>query len=344
MKKKTKKRNITLSLVATRFWQSPALFRKVDFLNGGVIAAVLAGVHIANPRRYPHYEKANIKNAYDLVQYSLLVNDEKDLSRFALGSPDAEIRKDYESLVSKSRKLKAELLKRNNMHINSFIEEINIFEDWVLSQKQEYWDLAHTKKAREIMNIINTACTYALLIGLPDIGTKVTKQQLKINPLGALEHKYAFALAMNPQTDDENAITILWSLAMLTQTYDDQTDRVVDSMCRLNTFATVLYRYHLQNISKAVFANKKHQTIDDLVNQKVDRSLHALRKEYIDKAKQCGYGPVNMHDNFFNSILLFLKSFVLFHTHLPRFLRNRFASNITSLREKWIVKGKFKQI
>jgi len=330
--------------VISRFWQSPAIFRKVDILNGGVIAAVLAGAHIANPRRYPFYSRKNIQDAYDLVAYSLLLNDKKDLQKFVSTAQDGEIKDDFQKLCDKCNFLEADLLKRSNPVIRSFIDEINAFEDWVQSKPQSFWDFKHTKTAREVMNVINTACTYALLVGLPHIGVQITQHELRKAPLEALCRKYAFALDQRPDSPDENAITILWSLAMLTQTYDDETDRVVDSMCRLNTFATVLYRQHLTHISAQVVANKKHQTIDELVTRKVGKDLYKLREQYSDIAKKHGYHPVKLHDNFFNSILLFLKSFVLLHTRLPLSLRKRLAANITSLREKWIIKGKFTQL
>lgn len=336
---------IKLYHVIGRFLESLGIFRKFGLGNVNTTGAIFASIHIANPDANQHYSKENIALAEKLITYSIALNDVKDLQTFIAQANDPQIQQDYQDAEKSVEKLEQELLTacKATPHsdlITGFIREISELEDWVQHNSNTEWTLQDAKICKELTNGINTLAVYALTTGRSDLFHKTDYQKLKKDPCSYLQDKYHWLLQNDPHSKHQCAIVMLWNLAMIAQTYDDQTDRRIDMHCHLNTLATVMYKKELKKQQVHITEVTDLNALDKEIAATIDATMHELRKMYSKQARKYGYLPISLHDKFFNSFLLFLKTIVVLCSKLPKPIRMFIAKRSPFLREKWIIKRK----
>jgi len=328
-KETSSKLKIAFSRVIARYIQALFLFKKFGVVHNNVFA----GIHIVNPTQKPTYSKQNVDLTDNLLDYALALNDTKDLKKFADKSKDQEVITDYKNRSKYKAELEAELLKSKNSTITSYIQEINAIEDWAQSKELSYWTFSKIKITRELINAIGTIALYTVLLGQKNLFPAIPKNKLSSSPFSTLIAKYNCILKNIPGNQHQRSLTILFNLSMSSQVPDDQLDLYIDLECKLPSLATIPYREF-----------KTKGIPQKSIQKEIFTKLKPIHKQYFHNARNLGYNPIVIHENVFTSIFIFFKRAFWFSKKLPKPIRDVFAKRLVFLREKWVIKKKFKHL
>ena len=162
---------------------------------------------------------------------------------------------------------------------------------------------------------------------------------MKCKTIEDMNRKYAWILNNQPEDIDQVAICILWNLSMIIQLIDDKEDFLVDEICMLPTFATVLNEYHFNSYKPK--KDKLTFDINAIVRKRTFEEMEDLKEEYYQNAKNFGYKPILVQKVVFNSIFRILKILVRLISKLPRGPRYLLSRRLRFLRERWRAEGRF---
>ena len=291
---------------------------------------ILASIYIVNPQKRYDAERVDLVNK--MLNYSIYSNEYLDVEKYVEKNVAPSVQKYYNKARNELEELEKTLLSSNNLLVHSFLNELNLFNNWSTSKDWSYWTPKRIKLSRELMNAFHTFAVYALL-------TNFSLKTKKCKTFRDIKDKYSWIIDNHPQGKDQTAVCILWNLAMVVQLADDIADFPVDEVCELPTYATVLNSYFINKLRP-----KNHPInteIEKVAKKRIKEELNIYKDEYYDNARSFGYAPIIFQEIVFNTIFKTLKLLVRIISKLPRGIRYALSKRLRFLRERWRAEGRF---